>query len=67
MRGYMTLKEMAERLQYKSADGLRSQIRYGALKAEKTGRDWIVSEQEYARYVVEHAGKVGRKPKVKAE
>jgi hypothetical protein len=64
MRGYMTLKEMAERLGHKNSDGLRSQIRFGALHAEKVGRDWVVSEQEYARYVLGHAGKPGRKKKV---
>jgi hypothetical protein len=64
MRGYITLREMAERLGYKNGNGLRSQIRFGALHAEKLGRDWVVSEQEYARYVLEHAGKPGRKKKV---
>lgn len=59
----MTLKEMAERLGYKNSDGLRSQIRFGALHAEKIGRDWVVSEQECARYVLEHAHRPGRKPK----
>jgi hypothetical protein len=62
----MTLNEMAERLGHKNSDGLRSQIRFGALHAEKVGRDWVVSEAEYERYVREHAGKPGRKPKERA-
>jgi hypothetical protein len=59
----MTLTEMAARLGYRNGDGLRSQIRFGALHAEKIGKTWIVSEEEYERYVHEHAGKPGRKPK----
>ncbi len=62
MNGYLTLSEMAARLGYKNGDGLRSQIRYGALKAEKIGKTWVVSEEEYARYREEHAGKPGPKP-----
>ncbi len=59
----MTLKEMAERLGHKNSDGLRSQIRYGALRAEKVGRDWFIREAEFKRYARENAGKPGRKPK----
>jgi hypothetical protein len=59
----MTLTEMADRLGYKNGDGLRSQIRHGALMAEKIGKTWIVSDEEYERYVREHAGKPGPKPK----
>ncbi len=59
----MTLNDMAGRLGHKNSDGLRSQIRFGALHAEKVGRDWVVSEEEFARYERENAGKPGRKPK----
>ncbi len=59
----MTLAEMAARLGYKNGDGLRSQIRFGALTAEKIGKTWVVTDEEYERYLREHAGKPGRKPK----
>jgi len=63
MKGYLTLAEMAHRLGYKNGDGLRSQIRHGVLHAEKIGKTWVVSEEEYACYRAEHAGKPGPKPK----
>lgn len=63
----MTLAEMAERLGYKNGDGLRSQIRHGALVAEKIGKTWIVSDEEYRRYVEEHARKFGPKPKERTD
>lgn len=59
----MTLKEMAARLGHKSADGLRWQIHRGMLKAELIGKTYVVSEEEVARYMREHAGRPGRKPK----
>lgn len=59
----MTLAQMAERLGYKSADGLRWQVHRGALKAEKIGKTYVVSDEEYERYVRENAGQRGkRKP-----
>lgn len=62
----MTLTEMAERLGYKSGDGLRWQIHRGALRAELIGKTYVVSEEEYERYVRENAGQRGkRKPKGK--
>ncbi len=64
MKGYLTLSEMAQRLGYKNGDGLRSQIRYGVLRAEKIGKTWVVTEEEYARYRDEHAGRPGPKPKL---
>jgi excisionase family DNA binding protein len=48
----MTLTE-AGRLLGVSPDTLRSQIRHGALKATKRGRDWHVTPKEVARYGAE--------------
>ncbi len=66
MKGYLTLSEMAQMLGYKNGDGLRSQIRHGVLRAEKIGKTWVVTEEEYTRYREEHAGKPGPKPKLYA-
>jgi excisionase family DNA binding protein len=48
----MTLAEAAAKLGV-SPDTLRSQIRHGALKATKRGRDWHVTPKEVARYGAE--------------
>ena len=45
----MTLSQAAVRLEMTMA-GLRMAIRRGALKAEKHGRDWWVTEAEVERY-----------------
>jgi excisionase family DNA binding protein len=49
----MTLKEAAASLGI-TPDSLRQAIARGALKGTKLGRDWIVTEQEVARYRAEH-------------
>jgi hypothetical protein len=59
MEGYKTLKELAARW-HRSQPTLRQQIASGALKAEKSGRDWFVTDEEAARYEREHLGKRGR-------
>jgi excisionase family DNA binding protein len=73
MEGYLTLADMAQRLGI-SHPTLRQQIAKGVLKAEKFGRDWAISEEEFERYKREnygrrgyasplHMGRHGRKPK----
>ncbi len=62
----MTLAEMAKRLGHKSADGLRWQVHRGILAAELIGKTYVVSEDEFDRYLREHAGKPGRKAKADA-
>lgn len=63
MKGYMTLQEMAARLDLKSPDSLRRQIQRGVLTAEKVGSGphaiWLVSEGECQRYERERKGKRG--------
>ncbi len=54
----MTLAEMA-RLLGLSQPTLRQQIAKGVLKADKFGRDWAVSDAEFARYKAERWGKRG--------
>lgn len=49
----MTLREAAATLGV-HPDTLRSQIRYGALRAEKRGRDWWVTPSEVRRYAERH-------------
>ncbi len=49
----MTLKEAAELLGL-SPTTLRVQIKNGALKAKKIGRDWWVTPKEVERYREEH-------------
>lgn len=58
----MTLIEAAKLLGV-SADYLRVAANRGALKAEKFGRDWLVSNEEVERYASEHLGKRGRRKK----
>lgn len=41
---------------------LRSQIRYGRLRARKLGRDWVVSRAEIERYRAASLGQPGRRP-----
>ena len=55
----MTLTEAARVLGLKP-DTLRSQIRHGALKATKRGRDWHVTSKEVERYRLENMGRRGR-------
>lgn len=45
----MTLTEAAQMLGLSPAT-LRSQVRHGALKATKRGRDWHVTPREVRRY-----------------
>jgi excisionase family DNA binding protein len=66
MEGWMTLKELADYLGVSSVGSLRIQIERGALKATRAGYQWVVSEEEAARYKADHragAGKRGRPPK----
>jgi excisionase family DNA binding protein len=66
MEGWMTLKELAAYLGVTSTSSLRTQIERGALTATRAGNQWMVSEEEAARYRAEHAareGKRGRPPK----
>lgn len=48
------LAEAAARLN-RSTSTLRHQIRNGALKAERYGRDWMVREAEVEKYRERHA------------
>jgi succinate dehydrogenase flavin-adding protein (antitoxin of CptAB toxin-antitoxin module) len=59
----MTLTQMAEKLELKSASGLRWQVHRGILHADLIGKTYVVSDEEYERYKREHAGKPGRKKK----
>lgn len=54
----MTLAEMAKLLGL-SQPTLRQQIAKGVLSAEKLGRDWIVSEEDFEKYKRERWGKRG--------
>ena len=54
----MTLAQMAEHLGITAAT-LRQQVARGVLHAEKSGRDWFVTEEEAARYECDYAGKPG--------
>jgi excisionase family DNA binding protein len=49
----LTLNEAAEYLQ-RSPDTLRQQAGKGVLRAEKRGRDWLVSPIEVERYAATH-------------
>ena len=55
----MTLSEAAKLLGC-SADYLRVAANRGSLKAEKFGRDWLVTPAEVERYASEHLGRRGR-------
>lgn len=63
MEGFMTLQELAQRLNLTSTDGLRHQIRRGVLSAEKIGTGahaiWLITEEEADRYAREHRGRQG--------
>jgi excisionase family DNA binding protein len=59
MEGVMTVAEAARKLGLKSDGSLRLQIRRGILKAEKIGRDWLVTEDEIERYRRDHLGRRG--------
>ena len=52
----MTLTEAAARLGLSPAT-LRGQVRNGALKAKKVGRDWTVTPAEVERYRLVSLGK----------
>lgn len=56
----MTLAEAAAYLGL-SPDTLRSQVRYGRLKARKVGRDWHTTPAEVERYRREVLGRPGRR------
>lgn len=59
----MTLVEAAVPLGV-SPETLRSQIRYGRLRARKVGRDWHVTRAEIERYRAASLGQPGpRAPK----
>jgi len=49
----MTLPEAAAALGLREST-LRNQIRNGAMKAEKRGRDWWITPKEVERYREEH-------------
>lgn len=53
MKTRLTLVEAAAELGL-SADTLRWQIHNGKLRAEKRGRDWMVTRREVERYRKEH-------------
>ena len=61
MSGSLTLPAAASILGLSPAT-LRSQIRYGRLRARKLGRDWIVSRAEIERYRAVTLGRPGRRP-----
>jgi len=56
----LTLNQAAEALGL-SPDTLRSQIRYGSLKAKKVGPVWTISKAELARYREESLGRRGQR------
>ncbi len=58
----MTLAEAGERTGI-SPGTLVIQARKGVLRAQKMGKTYLVTEEELARYMREHAGKPGRKPR----
>jgi excisionase family DNA binding protein len=62
----MTLKELAEYLGVSSVGSLRVQIERGALKATRAGYQWLVDDEEAARYKADQRageGRRGRPPK----
>ena len=54
----LTLSQAAQELGL-SPDTLRSQIRYGSLKATKVGPVWTISKAELARYRERSLGRRG--------
>ena len=58
VEGVLTLTEAAQELGLKAAT-LRSQIRYGAIKAMKVGPVWVMTQEEVARYRADHRGRYG--------
>lgn len=62
MEGYVTLPQLAARLGIQTG-GLRVAIIRGALKAEKFGNMWVITEAEAERYVNEHRSIPGPRPK----
>jgi hypothetical protein len=69
VEGYFTLEELAAYLGVKSTGSLRTQIKLGAIKAERVGnKTYIVSKAEAKRYKEERRGGPGHpKPKDGAE
>ncbi len=57
----MTLTEAANALGLTSGEGLRRQVLRGALRAEKIGKTWVVSEAEVERYRQVHLGQRGKR------
>lgn len=66
MEGYVTLPQLAARLGIQTG-GLRVAIIRQALKAEKFGNMWVVTEEEAERYVREHRSTPGPKPARKTD
>ena len=58
----ITLAEAAERLGL-SVVTLRHQAQSGRLRAQRIGRDYLVTEREVERYRAESLGKPGRRAK----
>lgn len=58
--GWLTLTQAAAQLGIQ-AQTLKIQAQHGRLRAEKVGRDWLVSPAEVSRYRAEHLGKRGRR------
>jgi hypothetical protein len=56
----MTLREAAEELGL-AANTLRIQANHGVLKANKIGRDWVVTQREVERYRTEVQGQFGNR------
>ncbi len=57
MEGYVTLLQLAGRLGLETTGGLRVRVARGSLKAERIGRDWVVTEEEAEHFVREYSGK----------
>jgi excisionase family DNA binding protein len=55
----MSLNEAAKLLG-RSPDYLRVAANRGSLRAQKIGRDWLVTAEEVERYASEHSGRRGR-------
>jgi excisionase family DNA binding protein len=69
--GMLTIPEAAVELGL-APSTLRRQAAAGVLRADRLGRDWIVSRRELERYRVQHMGQVGPrasagKPKAKLD
>lgn len=54
MKGYLTTKQAAERLNLKSDSTIRRAILGGKLAASKPGHDWLVTIKELERWAREN-------------